>query len=90
LRITQYFKFLIVTFSLKMQKNGVVKMDDREKLAQLQKMIADLIAEQEKIAGKLSELRNQGREKTVQFRQLFAKNLSNVNVISLLQSYGLM
>jgi len=43
-----------------MQKNGVVKMDDREKLAQLQKMIADLIAEQEKIAGKLSELRNQG------------------------------
>jgi len=73
-----------------MQKNGVVKMDDREKLAQLQKMIADLIAEQEKIAGKLSELRNQGREKTVQFRQLFAKNLSNVNVISLLQSYGLM
>ncbi|MCL2288078.1 MAG: hypothetical protein FWC33_02715 [Candidatus Bathyarchaeota archaeon] len=65
-------------------------MDDREKLAQLQKMIADLIAEQEKIAGKLSELRNQGREKTVQFRQLFAKNLSNVNVISLLQSYGLM
>jgi uncharacterized coiled-coil DUF342 family protein len=68
----------------------VVKTDDREKLVQLQKMIDDLIAEQEKIACQLAELRNQGRGKTAQFRQLFAKKLSNVTVISMLQSYGLM
>jgi len=65
-------------------------MDDSEKLVQLQKMIDDLIAEQEKLAGQLAELRNQGKGKTVQFRQLFAKKLSNINVINLLQSYGLM
>jgi len=53
-------------------------------------MTVDLIAEQEKITGQLAELRNQGKGKTVQFRQLFAKKLSNINVISLLQRYGLM
>jgi hypothetical protein len=68
----------------------LVKMDDSEKLVQLQKMIVDLLAEQEKIAVQLAELRNQGKGKTVQFRQLFVKKLSNINVISLLQSYELM
>jgi hypothetical protein len=65
-------------------------MDDSERLVQLQKMIADLIAEQENIGVQLVELRDQGKGKTVQFRQLFAKKLSNINIINLLQNYGLM
>jgi hypothetical protein len=65
-------------------------MNDNEKLMQLQKMIYDLTAEQEKIVVQLAELRNQGKGKTVQFRQLFAKKLSNITILNLLQSYGLM
>ncbi len=37
-------------------------MDDSEKLVQLQKMIDDLVAKQEKLAGQLAELRNHGKE----------------------------
>jgi hypothetical protein len=65
-------------------------MSDRERLVQLQKMIDDLIAEQEKIAQQLMDLRSQGKGKTAQFRQLFTKKLSNANVLSLLESYGLL
>jgi len=61
-----------------------------EKESKLQKMIDDITAEQDKLAGKLVDLRSQGKEKTVQFKQLFTKKLSNTNVISLLKSYGLM
>jgi len=60
-----------------------------EKESKLQKMIDDITAEQDKLAGKLADLRSQGKEKTVQFKQLFTKKLSNTNVISLLKSYGL-
>ena len=65
-------------------------MTDAEKLTKLEKLIADITAEQEKISAELAVLRSQGKEKTVQFRQLFTKKLSNTNVISLLSSYGLM
>jgi hypothetical protein len=64
-------------------------MSDNNKFVQLQKLIDDIVAEQEKISVELTNLRSQGKGKTVQFRQLFSKKLFNIQVISLLQSYGL-
>jgi len=64
-------------------------MNDTEKLVQLQKLIDDITIEQEKISIQLAELRSQGKKKTVQFRQLLTRKLSNANIISVLQSYGL-
>jgi len=65
-------------------------MSDKEKLNQLQRMIDDITAEQEKITGNLAELREQDKEKSVLFKQLFTKKLFNISVINLLQNYGLM
>jgi len=65
-------------------------MSDKKKLNQLQKMIADITAEQKEITRQLAELREQDKEKSVLFKQFFTKKLFNISVISLLQSYGLM
>jgi len=65
-------------------------MNDTEKLIQLQKLIDDISDEQERISIELADLRSQGKEKTVQFKQQFTKKMMNVNIISLLQSYELM
>jgi catechol 2,3-dioxygenase-like lactoylglutathione lyase family enzyme len=65
-------------------------VNNSEKNIQIQKMIADLTAEQEKITQQLAELKTQGKEKTARFKQLFTKKLSNITVLSMLQSYGLM
>jgi len=56
---------------------------------QLQKMIDDLMAEQEKITQQLTDLKTQGKEKTARFKQLFTKKLSNMTILNMLQNYGL-
>ena len=67
-----------------------IETSEAERLVKLQNLIDDITVEQDKISTELAVLRGQGKEKTVQFRQLFTKKLSNVNIISALQSYGLM
>ena len=49
----------------------------------------DLAAQQEEIPRRLQELRSQGREKTVQFRELLAQKLVNQNLCLLMERYGL-
>ena len=60
-----------------------------EALAQLEDMMQDLAAQQEEIPRRLQELRSQGREKTVQFRELLAQKLVNQNLCLLMERYGL-
>ena len=43
--------------------------------------------EREEISARLEELRNRGREKTVQFRELLAQKLVNNNMKLLLERY---
>ena len=59
------------------------------RLAQLEDMMQDLAAQQEEIPRRLQELRSQGREKTVQFRELLAQKLVNQNLCLLMERYGL-
>jgi len=70
--------------------NKTLQVTNPEKNIQIQKMISDLTAEQEKITQQLAELKTQGKEKTARFKQLFTKKLSNLTVLNMLQSYGLM
>ena len=52
-------------------------------------MVQGLEREQEEIAQRLAQLREQGREKTVQFRELLAQKLVNSSLIQLLERKGL-
>ena len=61
-----------------------------DKLNQLEKLVRDITTEQEKISAELAELRKCDKEKTVKFRQLFSKKLSNATVMDTLQNYKLM
>jgi catechol 2,3-dioxygenase-like lactoylglutathione lyase family enzyme len=63
----------------------ILLMSNPEKPPQIQKMIDDLTAEQEKIALQLAKLRVQGRVKTVLFKQLLTKKLSNTNILDYIQ-----
>ena len=59
------------------------------RLAQLEDMMQDLAAQQEEIPRRLQELRSQGREKTVQFRELLPQKLVIQNLCLLMERYGL-
>ena len=50
-------------------------------------MVQGLEREQEEIAQRLAQLREQGREKTVQFRELLAQKLTNQNMKLLLERW---
>jgi len=60
-----------------------------DKLATFENMCEDLIASQSQIADELEKLRNEGKEKSVRFKELMVKKLTNVNTLILLRSYGM-
>ena len=60
------------------------------RLAQFEDMAQGLDREQTEIAQRLEQLRSQGREKTVQFRELLAQKLTNQNMKLLLERWKLL
>ena len=60
------------------------------RLAQFEDMAQGLDQEQAEIAQRLEQLRSQGREKTVQFRELLAQKLTNQNMKLLLERWKLL
>ena len=60
-----------------------------ERLARFEDMALGLEAEQRDIAARLAALREQGKDKTVQFRELLAQKVSNANMLLLLERWKL-
>ena len=58
-----------------------------ERLAAFEDLACGLEEEQQQIAQRLGTLREQGKEKTVQFRELLGQKLVNNNMILLLERY---
>ena len=58
-----------------------------ERLARFEDMALGLEQERADIAQKLAALREQGKEKTVQFRELLAQKLNNQNMQLLLERW---
>lgn len=63
--------------------------DAVNKLGRLEDLCEALPLEQEKIALQLAKLRENGKEKSVQFRELLSKKLTNSLVLGTLQAYQL-
>ena len=60
-----------------------------ERLARFEDMALGLEQEQGDITARLAALREQGRDRTVQFRELLAQKLSNTNMLLLLERWKL-
>ena len=61
-----------------------------ERLARCEDLLQGLEREQEDIAARLAALLEQGKDKTVQFRELLAQKLTNSNLRLLLERYRLL
>jgi hypothetical protein len=59
------------------------------KLAKFENMYDDLIVKQNKISREMEKLRQEGKERTVKFKQLLANKLTNNNILILFETYGL-
>lgn len=68
---------------------GVSAQQVLEKLARFEQMTQELFAQQEQLADKMEQLRAAGKEKSVQFRELFAKKLTNAAFLAHLLALGL-
>ncbi len=61
-----------------------------DRLAAFEALGEELAAQQEALSARMAALRSQGRERTVQFRELMAQKLNNAAVLSALQARGLL
>ncbi len=59
------------------------------RLAKFENIYEDLIASQSQIPKELEKLRNEGKTKTVRFKELMVKKMTNANIINLFKTYGL-
>lgn len=75
---------------LTVQNNGVYETEDLrgalERLAAYENLLEALEREQTDIASQMTGLRAAGKEKTVKYREIFAKKLQNAYVLSLFRS----
>ena len=73
-----------------------VKCDDNgcsgeaiSRLARFENFYDDIVDGQNKISGELEKLRNEGKIKSVRFKELMVKKLTNSNIIILFKTHGL-
>lgn len=59
------------------------------KLAIFENIYEELEAEQIEISKKLEVLRNEGKMKSLKFRELMTKKLTNTTVLTIFRNYGL-
>ncbi|WP_367924547.1 hypothetical protein [uncultured Ruthenibacterium sp.] len=64
--------------------------DAVQKLGRLEDLCEELPKQQQQIHQRMDELRNQGKEKSCQFRELMVQKLNNSMLIATLQAHGLM
>ena len=62
-------------------------MDNR--LEAFEAMLAAILRDYQQTAQKMTDLKGQGKEKTVTFRQLMAKKLELANMLAIYRAYGL-
>lgn len=65
-------------------------MNDAERLAAFEKMLAAVRASCAKTDGKMRRLRAEGKEKTATYRQLMGNRMVYQNMLTLYRAYGLM
>ena len=68
---------------------GVDANDAIERLAKYEEFQAKMIDSQSDIVEELARLRAEGKEKTVQYRELFTKKLLTNNVLAFLRYHGI-
>lgn len=78
----------------KLDNNNYIVDNDRlnqaiNKLAIFENIYEELNAEQIEISKKLEVLRNEGKMKSLKFRELMTKKLTNSTVLALFKNYGL-
>ncbi len=59
------------------------------KLSKFEDLYEDLEEKQQKISEELEILRNEGKTKSVKFKELMGKKLMNTHVLTLFKSYGI-
>ena len=65
-------------------------MNDQERLAQFEGVLADLVAENTLVLQQLEALRAQGKVKTATYQQLTARKLALKSTLSLFEERGLL
>ena len=63
---------------------------DNERLNAFEKMLTDILAQYDSVAQKMALLKDEGKEKTVTYRQLFANKLQYQTILSYYRTYGLL
>ncbi len=64
-------------------------MDDTQRLAAFERMLADVTRNYETITARLETLKSEGKTKTATFRQYLGEKMTCQYIISLYQTYGL-
>lgn len=70
-------------------ENDYAYGDAIDRLAKFESFYDEITKAQLEISSQLEALRNEGKDKTVEFKELFTKKLVNNNVLAFLRFHGL-
>ena len=90
-RLTRYIddnKYMLPCAALSPCEGGYTGAG-AERLAAFENIYDNLLSEQAVISKQLAELRDAGKTKTTQFKELMTKKLINTSTLSLFKAYGL-
>jgi len=59
------------------------------RLAVFENIVEELLSSQKQASEELEKLRGEGKEKSVRFKELMVKKLTNINTLILFKSYGI-
>lgn len=82
-------KSYIVPINLISQKETCYTGGAIEKLAKYENLHEELIKKQNEIIKEMEKLKSQGKNKSVKFKQLLTEKISNNNILSIFEVYGL-
>ena len=63
---------------------------NEERLNTFEKMLSDILAQYDSVTDKLAAINDEGKEKTVTYRQLFTNKLQYQTILSYYRTYGLL
>ena len=79
----------MIKVSRSVKENGWKIRQAAERLGRYEDAHGRLLARQEELAGRMEALKAQGKQKTAQFRELFAEKLTIQNTLTLWETYGI-
>ncbi|MBK5251741.1 MAG: hypothetical protein JJE29_03795 [Peptostreptococcaceae bacterium] len=90
-RLTEWIeeKKTYISKHIEGKQNGGYSGEAIDRLAKFENLLEDMLGQKEKLPGELAKLREEGKEKSYRFREIFAKKLTIEALLTIMKDFGI-